>query len=197
MNKSQYMISVSFSNDDNQRKRIDYAIKRWRDKKGDNSIIIPKQTTVMCFDGTQKDLTEFLSDLNTRIYIKDNNNEDDISEIVKIYKQDDNKKYISDLKSCTLFFSDDKLSMTNLIKCMDNSVSQLPNTVKDKKDNKIFYSVFSRKGKAEIIPFVNEKTNTLELTVNSYDENTCDFIADKIHNEMQSKIEFTKEIINE
>ncbi len=158
---------------DAERKRIDYAIERWKDKL---KIKKPKGT-ILVIDGKQERIDEFVEDLCARL--------ESSEEKVKIHRL---SKYAPEIEKNVKTIAYQTTEQREFLeKFIDYLMAKLNASYEyGSKIGKI-YKVYTKKGQAklEITLQDRDKGTDITIAIDGYGE-VVDFISDKIDNEMNT-----------
>jgi len=165
-----YLIIIDYSSDA-ERKRIDYAIERWK-----NNVTITKpKGTIITIDGDNKKIDEFIEDISARV--KNPEKKVKINKIINyVPNVEKNTKKIS--------FSS-KEPKEYVERFIDYLMSKLNASYEYNNDIGKVYKIYTKKGQARLDIALIDKMDTLNIDfyIDGYG-NVVDFISDKIDNEM-------------
>lgn len=158
---------------DAERKRIDYAIERWKDKL---KIKKPKGT-ILVIDGRQERIDEFVEDLCARL--------ESSEEKVKIYRL---SKYAPEIEKNVKTIAYQTTEQREFLeKFIDYLMAKLSASYEyDSKIGKV-YKIYTKKGQAKLEITLQDRGEGTDVTIaiDGYGE-VVDFISDKIDNEMNT-----------
>jgi len=158
---------------DSERKRIDYAIERWKDTL---KIIKPKGTMIIV-DGKQNRIDEFVKDLCSRL--------EKSEEKVTVYEINKNTLEIEKNVKKINYQTTEKREFIE--KFMDYLMSKLSASYEYKSKIGKVYKLYTKKGQATLeisLQDKEDKTNIV-IAIDGYGE-VVDFISEKINNEMRT-----------
>ena len=163
----QYLVVLAYESD-TERKRIDYAIERW---KNETDIIKPKGTTII-FKGTNID--KFIEDLYSRIEIKTHK-----IEVFNLSKYSPD----IDIQVNELVYRDiENIEFTQ--KFLEYIVNKLNARYEDADNRGKYYTVNTKKGQGRISLFIRSEKKCIKIKIEGYGE-FSDFISKKIDDEMR------------
>lgn len=163
----EYLVILAYESD-TERKRIDYAIERWKEK---TDILKPKGTTII-FKGANID--KFLDDLFSRIEIKTNK--------IEVYNLSEYSPDI-DIHVNELVYRDiENVEFTQ--KFLEYIMNKLNASYENTTNLGKYYSVNSKKGQGRISLRVIPEQNCIKIRIEGYGE-FSEFISKKVDEEMK------------
>lgn len=160
---------------DSERKRIDYAIERWRNRI---NIKKPKGMTIV-LEGNENDFRSFLEDIFSRIDVEPDRIAADKVEIYRI------EKYRPEISAKTkrLYYETTEKEKT-VKKFFDYLMAKLNASYEYSTGAAIVYTAYTKKGQARIEVRIDGKEITrVEILIEGYGE-AVDFVAGRIYFQM-------------
>lgn len=164
----EYLVILAYESD-TERKRIDYAIERWKDK---TEIVKPKGTTII-FKGSNIDA--FLDDLYSRIEIKTN--------IIEVYNLSEYTPQIAQQITELNYKNIENLEFTK--KFLEYLLSKMNASYESGDNNEIHYTVNTKKGQGKVILTVVPNKERINVRIEGYGEFN-EFVTRKIDEEMKA-----------
>ena len=162
----QYLVVLAYESD-TERKRIDYAIERWKEK---TDIVKPKGTTII-FKGA--DIDKFLDDLYSRIEIKTNK--------IEVYNLSEYSPDI-DIHVKELVYRDiENVEFTQ--KFLEYIMNKLNASYENTDNLGKYYTVNTKKGQGQISLSIISEQKCIKIRIEGYGE-FSEFISKKIDEEM-------------
>lgn len=164
----QYLVILAYESD-TERKRIDYAIERWKDK---TEILKPKGTTII-FKG--KKIDEFIDDLYSRIEIKTN--------IIEVYNLSEYSPQIAQQITELDYKNIESIEFTK--KFLEYLLSKMNARYESGDNNEIHYTVNTKKGQGKVILTIIPHQTRIKVRIEGYGDFN-EFVKRKIEDDMKA-----------
>jgi len=171
-----YLLVLSYESDA-ERKRIDYAIERWRTKLRVNK---PKGAVVI-LDGDEEDLSRFIEDLFSRIELDLNESPESKVEVYKIEKFSPEVEK----KAKRLYYETDE-NVETVGRFLDYLMAKINASYEFSSGMAKIYTAYTKKGQARIeIRIERREKARITILIEGYGE-VVDFLAGKMNEEIKT-----------
>lgn len=168
-----YLLILSYESDA-ERKRIDYAIERWKTKLRVNK---PKGAVVI-LDGVEEELNRFIEDLFSRIELPNKNPESKV-EIYRI------ERFTPEVEKKTkkLYYETDEIE--TVWKFLDYLMAKVNASYEYSTASAKVYTAYTKKGQARIEIRIEKREKVkIKVIIEGYGE-VVDFLARKMNEEIK------------